>query len=41
MVVRFIAPDRLADAGLLVLRVGIGLSYVGYGYPKLVGGPPM
>jgi len=27
------------DAGLLVLRVGIGLSFVGYGLPKLLGGP--
>jgi len=34
-------PDRHRDTGLLLLRVGIGLSYIGYGYPKLVGGPPM
>ena len=33
--------DRFRDAGLLVLRVGIGLSFVGYGAPKLLGGPPM
>jgi putative oxidoreductase len=33
--------DRCRDAGLLLLRVGIGLSYVGYGLPKLLGGPPM
>lgn len=33
--------DRHLDAGLLLLRVGVGLSYVGYGYPKLVGGPAM
>jgi putative oxidoreductase len=39
--VRITAPDRLRDAGLLLLRVGIGLSYIGYGYPKLLGGPPM
>ena len=41
MTVRITAPDRLGDAGLLLLRVGIGLSYIGYGYPKLVAGPPM
>ena len=35
------ALDRWRDAGLLLLRVGIGLSYVGYGAPKLLGGPPM
>jgi putative oxidoreductase len=33
--------DRFRDAGLLVLRVGIGLSFVGYGAPKLLGGPPV
>jgi len=33
------ALDRYRDVGLLLLRVGIGLSYVGYGVPKLVGGP--
>jgi putative oxidoreductase len=31
--------DRCRDAGLLVLRVGVGLSFVGYGAPKLFGGP--
>jgi putative oxidoreductase len=31
--------ERLRDAGLLVLRVGIGLSFVGYGSPKILGGP--
>ena len=35
------ALERYRDAGLLVLRVGIGLSYMGYGAPKLVGGPAM
>jgi putative oxidoreductase len=34
-----LALDRHRDVGLLVLRVGIGLSYVGYGRPKLFGGP--
>lgn len=35
------ALDRYRDAGLLLLRVGIGMSYMGYGAPKLSGGPPM
>jgi len=26
------------DIGLLVLRVGIGLTYLYYGYPKITGG---
>lgn len=33
------ALDRCRDAGLLVLRTGVGLSFVGYGAPKLFGGP--
>src|SRR3972149_6972854 len=33
--------DRTRDDGLLRLRVCIGLSYIGYGAPKLSGGPPM
>ena len=33
--------ERYRDVGLLVIRVGIGLSFVGYGMPKLLGGPPM
>jgi putative oxidoreductase len=36
----FPSLDRCRDAGLLVLRVGVGLSFVGYGAPKLFGGPP-
>ena len=35
------ALDRYRDVGLLLLRVGIGLSFVNYGAPKLAGGPPM
>ncbi len=31
--------DRYRDAGLLVLRVGVGLSFVMHGWPKVVGGP--
>lgn len=34
-------PDRYRDAGLLLLRLGIGLSYINYGLPKLAGGPPV
>jgi putative oxidoreductase len=32
--------DRYRDAGLLILRLGFGLSFFWYhGYPKLIGGP--
>jgi putative oxidoreductase len=31
--------DKYRDAGLLILRVGIGLMFVFHGYPKLVAGP--
>ena len=32
--------DRYRDLGLLILRIGFGLSLFWYhGYPKLVGGP--
>ena len=31
------APYR--DAGILLLRIGFGLMFVGHGYPKLAGGP--
>ena len=31
--------DRCRDAGLLVLRLGVGLSFVNYGTPKILGGP--
>lgn len=34
------ALDRYRDAGLLILRVGIGLAFaLGHGGPKLFGGP--
>jgi putative oxidoreductase len=36
---RGMALDSCRDLGLLVLRVGVGLSFVGYGAPKLFGGP--
>jgi putative oxidoreductase len=32
--------DRFRDAGLLLLRLGVGLSFVNYGAPKILGGPP-
>ena len=31
--------DKLRDTGLLILRVGIGLMFVGHGLPKVLGGP--
>jgi putative oxidoreductase len=31
--------DRFRDHGLLALRVGMGLMFVGHGWPKLAGGP--
>lgn len=34
--------DRYRDLGLLILRLGFGLSFFWYhGYPKLAGGPEM
>jgi len=29
------------DIGLLILRIGIGLAFLGHGIPKLVAGPPV
>jgi putative oxidoreductase len=34
-----LTPERCRDAGLLLLRLGIGLSFVNYGTPKILGGP--
>ena len=31
--------DRFKDHGLLVARVGLGLMFIGHGWPKMVGGP--
>ena len=31
--------DTLRDLGLLLIRVGVGLSFMLHGWPKLVGGP--
>ena len=36
MVFRFL--DKYRDAGLLILRVGIGIMFAFHGYPKLVAG---
>lgn len=33
--------DRYRDLGLLILRVGIGCSFVAHGLPKLMGGTEM
>ena len=30
---------RLRDAGLLILRVGLGAAFLAHGWPKLAGGP--
>lgn len=32
---------KYKDAGLLILRVGMGVMYLWHGYPKLFGGPAM
>jgi putative oxidoreductase len=32
---------RYVDAGLLLLRVGLGVMFTFHGYPKLVGGPEL
>jgi len=32
---------RYRDAGLLLLRVGIGAAFIAHGWPKLAGGPHM
>ncbi len=37
MVFRFL--DKYRDAGLLILRVGIGVMFVLHGHPKLIAGP--
>ena len=34
-------PTKYKDFGLLALRVGIGISFIFHGYPKLMGGPEM
>lgn len=31
--------DKYRDIGLLILRVGIGIMFMGHGLPKLVAGP--
>ncbi len=31
--------DKYRDIGLLILRIGIGLMFMGHGCPKLFGGP--
>lgn len=27
------------DIGLLILRIGFGIIYIGHGFPKIIGGP--
>lgn len=31
--------DKYRDVGLLILRVGIGIMFIGHGLPKLMAGP--
>ncbi len=31
--------DKYRDVGLLILRVGIGIMFMGHGLPKLIAGP--
>ncbi len=31
--------DKYRDTGLLILRVGIGIMFMGHGLPKLIAGP--
>ena len=31
--------DKFADHGLLVMRLGLGATFIAHGWPKLVGGP--
>lgn len=33
--------SKYKDFGLLIMRVGIGVLFMHYGYPKLLGGPTM
>ncbi len=35
----FRSLDKYRDIGLLILRIGIGLMFMGHGCPKLFGGP--
>ena len=32
--------SKRTDAGLLLMRIGVGLIFILHGYPKLLGGPP-
>lgn len=34
----FLSGKQL-DLGLLILRIGLGLIFIGHGYPKMMGGP--
>ena len=36
---QFLYSDKYRDSGLLILRVGIGIMFMGHGYPKVLGGP--
>ncbi|OGG03374.1 MAG: hypothetical protein A3F83_09390 [Candidatus Glassbacteria bacterium RIFCSPLOWO2_12_FULL_58_11] len=34
----FSFPERLRDAGLLIMRIGLGCSFMVHGWPKITGG---
>lgn len=35
----YMTAEQSRNAGLLILRVGIGAAFIVHGYPKVVGGP--
>ena len=35
----FSSLNRYKDFGLLIIRVGLGATFIYHGYPKLIGGP--
>lgn len=35
------AKTQYTNIGLLILRIGLGISFMFHGYPKLLGGPEM
>lgn len=36
-----VALNKYRDAGLLILRIGIGCMFIYHGFPKIFGGPQM
>jgi putative oxidoreductase len=33
--------ERYRDAGILIIRIGLGAAFIAHGWPKLAGGPPL